>query len=1316
MTLLDQDKEVVLPEQITEPVRRVAERSWALRVSLGLLQGATLGMAVTLGGILALGMLPALPIWLRIPLAIGSWGIGLWGVVHWALPAFKRLPFFAAARAIDEAHPELHERITSAIELAAEEDKRFAGSPELLDKLMQQAEADAAVVDPSQVVSGKQVLRWSLLAGAVGIMYMVALLSAPQTFHEGLRGMAMPWVPGRTHPPLVLKMDPGENITVAQGESLDITVTVTDPASSNLLVDRAIITLRYTNGPAQAVEMERADANMFRTRLGSIQQNLSYSVAAAGEETPMYKINVVPRPGVSSMNVIYNYPAYTKLSPKTEKDPANGTLDAIAGTHAQVTIHTTQPVDPERCTVVVGQGQSVVTLKPIDATTLTGEVIMTASAPYTVNLVSMIDGREMRSDTSRPRQIVVRPDNAPTINIASPSASAKIRPDDTAPIKFAIDDDFGVVSAELVYQVDNRSPMTMPIDLAKIGGTRIEQSADLSVRDAIQKSAVRDPKRITYFLRATDNAQPKANIGTSQKQVLLIDRNAERMALSQQMAGPQGMSEALRTAEQKLISASKKLAELDKVSADRQLTGGERQRLVEARQEMTDAAEAIDKAVDQAPAAYQNQKDQLRKINDDMVRPGTEATARAELADNGKRRQDNVHDAADEAIKARDQIAALRQNVDKNVEAERLQKSLEDAAKRQEQIARDLENGNKSADAQRRQEALKKDVEQMIRENQNLRDAEKQKAQPKVDELTKKIDDIAQRQQKTNEQIAKAAESAQINETLKKIIAEQQKLNGDIGKYDKRFGKIAQNASVPVPDETKMDGIVKNLQDNKLNPALVQQRSAAGELDKISNRATGTDEQQAGEDPDALKDEVDTLINDVRVAKSNGQEPTRPSDPANQKAVDLATRIQKAVSQPAITQEQRKAQDEARKLAQEATLAARTGKAEQAVQKLRQAIGAAMRMQRSTPKISPQAGQQAKTLADRQREIADELAKLLQAQAETDKRNEDLKNTQAEQQQIARDLEQAAQQARQLAQDTQATTPETAQQANQAADQLKKAADDQKKAADASQDAQKTPQAAQASQRSASEIQQAKDTLQQTSANNDQQQNQNAQQNQSQQAQQNGQQQDQQAGQQQTQNQQGQQQAQQAGQQSTQQQSGSQQQQQNGGQNSQQQQLTQAVQAAHEAQQQAMQGNSQAAQQAAQQLAKAQQIAQQMSSQSGQQQPGQQGQQSAQGQSGQQQSQNGKSTQAQANSQNKGQPNTDGSDGTGPEAGKFEGDAPTAVTAIGIAPSDWAKLPPLMQKDLLNAAQQKGPPEYQQMIKNYYTQIARMQAQGGEAK
>jgi hypothetical protein len=56
---------------------------------------------------------------------------------------------------------------------------------------------------------------------------------------------------------------------------------------------------------------------------------------------------------------------------------------------------------------------------------------------------------------------------------------------------------------------------------------------------------------------------------------------------------------------------------------------------------------------------------------------------------------------------------------------------------------------------------------------------------------------------------------------------------------------------------------------------------------------------------------------------------------------------------------------------------------------------------------------------------------------------------------------------------------------------------------------------------------------------------------------------------------------------------------------------------------------------------------------------------------------------------------------------------PGSVLDIGITADQWALLPPLAKKDLLNAAQQSGPPGYRQMTRDYFAKIAKLQESAG---
>ena len=57
---------------------------------------------------------------------------------------------------------------------------------------------------------------------------------------------------------------------------------------------------------------------------------------------------------------------------------------------------------------------------------------------------------------------------------------------------------------------------------------------------------------------------------------------------------------------------------------------------------------------------------------------------------------------------------------------------------------------------------------------------------------------------------------------------------------------------------------------------------------------------------------------------------------------------------------------------------------------------------------------------------------------------------------------------------------------------------------------------------------------------------------------------------------------------------------------------------------------------------------------------------------------------------------------------------PGSVLDMGITADQWAQLPPLAKKDLLNAAQQSGPPGYRQMTRDYFAKLAKMQETAGQ--
>ena len=66
-----------VPGPIHKSLRAVASRQWKLAASKGALHTLLVALAVLLGAALLLGFLPAVPNWLRIPVAAVTWAAAL---------------------------------------------------------------------------------------------------------------------------------------------------------------------------------------------------------------------------------------------------------------------------------------------------------------------------------------------------------------------------------------------------------------------------------------------------------------------------------------------------------------------------------------------------------------------------------------------------------------------------------------------------------------------------------------------------------------------------------------------------------------------------------------------------------------------------------------------------------------------------------------------------------------------------------------------------------------------------------------------------------------------------------------------------------------------------------------------------------------------------------------------------------------------------------------------------------------------------------------------------------------------------------------
>ncbi len=1284
--------------RLVQRLRQVADRQWVMRVGRGIFQTSVLGLLVWLVIVCPLGFWPGMPLVVRIPLAFVAWIATAWAVGRYLFPAFGKQNLRSAARQVDVALPELQERISSAVELSQESDPRFRGSPELIAHLIRQAEADAQELDPFVVVPGKSVWRWAFLLVVVLGLWGMLLATNGAVIGRGLYRTAVPWSLATLVQPAQYKVDPG-SVDVPQGDPLTVTAEIQIPEQeAEELKDLKIITT-YPGGQSTVTVMQRTGPRTFSWNLDHALQSFVYQISSSRGESPPFRVRVLTRPAVERLEVKYTFPDYTKIPPRTESDKG-GNIDAVVGTKVKVLVHANQPLGTRSRMVIAPKSpdQRVLDMERAaggESTDYAAEFSLDKPGhwEYQFQLSSLVGQQEMTNGADSPRSIIARPDVAPTVAITSPGQEIRIRPDDVAQVTYEAGDDFGVARLSAIVQVDKLPARNIDLPLDNSHPRQQGGIWNLAVAEELSRQGVRTAGQVTYQLKAVDNCQPVAHETLTPLYVLRLDAKADALAARQAEEKAREVTQAVEAAENKLQSAEEKLKAISAAPADKPLTAQQTRALDQAHQDVADAAEKLS----QVPTQQQNDarwKELAQSadiINKENVKPAADALARAQMANDQAQRQ-NLQQADKQVADARQQLNGLHEKMLVTDSKRQLEQDVQSLAQKQNELAQAMRQGNPNdPQVRQKQEELRQQTEKLLRDHPELDTPDKQTAAARAQELANRVEELQKAQQAMNTPKPAAGPSPQ------ELAQQQEKLNQEINDFAEKQSQALQNAGAQKPDPREQAPISKQLQDQKLSDAAQTQKEQAEKLrqaaDKMQQAASKEDASAAGA-PDAKKinDQVQQLGQEIQQAKQENRTPTRPGDAANQKAQDLAQQIQRQATQAANNNPAgRQAAEDARKAAQEARQAASQGKAEEAQQKLataseklQQAAGNSQSSSSSSPDQMRQAAQQAKELADRQEKLSQQTANAGKNAANDSNQQGRPKNGE----ELAKEMDRAAQQARQLQRQTQGTSPETSQRAGETAQALQDAARQQRQATGSgppnsvqSQDAQ------QQSQQRLGQAQHVARTLGQGSPNPS------------------------------------------GSGQNASGQTGS------GASNSGQsnsgsskpdlpasgqpgtgeatspgigsapgmdrstQQLAQALQEARSAQQRAAQGDPNAARQAAQALSQASEsLAKNDQPPTGV--PG-----------------SGMPAAGSASTGTQEKPPLIPGMGNGGGTGLAEVPNPTSPQTpaakpedIGISPGDWARLPPAVQQQLLNSAQQKGPPAYQEMIKDYYTRISQMSA------
>ncbi len=841
------DSQPIVAGDVPQPIARALRRLIHRVRGVILVRGVSAVVATAMGAILLIMAVDARIMifsqgvrWaLSLSVLAATLAVALWFLV---VPLARTITLTGIARAIETRHPELQERLSSAVELLTSQDiPEVRGSEALIQALAAEATHDAGQMRPRAEISLKSARPFLLAALGIVAIFGGLLVLYPNITSRLLTRAIAPFINLPNISADMLHVTPGDAV-LAEGQRLEVQVDVAARS-----VGRATLRKVLPDGSERAEVMTSLPASdsgdqRFTLTFPPASESFRYRVHAGDALTRYYEVTVVPPPVVKRLDARYDFPAYTRRKPETQTD-IPGDLRAVAGTTVTVSAVMNKPVKSAELRlngVPARKSEIQITTSPEGETTCQFQIPLKPQMRSRWAL-AMSDEYGF-TNTSAEHLVEALVDKAPTVRVINPEAKKlRLKPTDQLPVAYEMIDDFGVGTAEFVVSTDARKQAKVSIPLPP-QDAKASQTVAGEAALALAKLPLDGAKEFTFRLRAADNLPGDLRgpqEGFSDVITVELDISAESYAMQMLAAEEEALRKALEKTLAELQETKKDSVPLkDDVAKAPELSKDVSERVDRMRDHLGAAkatvAEARPLAADGTFAGLTPKIDSLAT----EVDAANDRTGQVKLVDKPADRGTTATAADQHVDKAIDLVNALLKQLKEAAEAAQLAQQLQDMADREAALAAEKAPDQQAADDwQQNQADLAKDVGQLVAETPPARRAELTQDQKAARDLAAEARRLEQEQKALAKDTGQTGPLEKIDQALKNLAAEQ--------------AALAQDASakpVAADQAPQMSQAAKNIEAAQLAQAVQEQKAAENVL---AQRAEG--KQPAGQQPGGEK-------------------------------------------------------------------------------------------------------------------------------------------------------------------------------------------------------------------------------------------------------------------------------------------------------------------------------------------------------------------------------------------------------------------------------------------------------------------------------
>lgn len=616
-------------------------------------------------------------------------------------PLSRRYTLTRMARILEVRHPELQERISTAVELLASDDpESIRGSQELIQAVVDSAVDDVATVDPKTEFKPARSKKF-MIATAIATGIIVLLLAIwPQQAWTLLTRALAPFLDIGNAYADTLVVEPGD-VRVAKGEPVTIQVSV-----KHKRLKRAEIRRQLPGGTESVERMaliaeEPDGTKRFSLTFPAVEADFDYRVRAGAALSRYFDVTAVEPPTVTKLEVKYDYPDYTGL-PDAGGETDTGEIRAVAHTRVSVTATLNKPAWSAK--LVLNETPSAA--EPVIAENqATWEFELKNGMRGSWHL-DLADEEGFKNQPSS-YPIEVLPDKAPIVQIVSPTQrDISLRPTERLPIDLSVVEDFGFGDVVLMATPDGAVEPTQLVQPSPAATNRSGTYAAQALLDLPALKLTPDQRRLAVQVRVRDN-RPETydgpGVGLSEVIFVTIDQNAKSLADQAIEAQKKEVEQQIREAKQELEKARDDLRRAEQeLIRDKEVNSEAKEKL----DEFTEHNEAAREKLEQVAATldtplFQEQSQQAAKLANEPLAEAQEKADMIPMTDAQHERVAVAKEAraeVEEAIKGLDELAKSMREAEEDYQSI---SKLNELANRQQELAMKAEDWEERARQER---------------------------------------------------------------------------------------------------------------------------------------------------------------------------------------------------------------------------------------------------------------------------------------------------------------------------------------------------------------------------------------------------------------------------------------------------------------------------------------------------------------------------------------------------------------------------------------------------------------------------------------